>query len=100
MWNIRNMIAALGLTVSFQAGPVYVGKRRPTGAALRNPADPVQAARQAKAFIRREARAEKLARNTLESVSNNWAHGCGDRRVHACPLPNHTGSLNPFYIAK
>lgn len=65
-----------------------------------NPTDPVQADRIEAAAARREERADKLARNTLESVSNNWAHGCGDRRVHACPVPNHTGSLNPFYIAK
>ncbi len=65
-----------------------------------NAADPVQADRIEAATARREERAEKLARNTLESVSNNWAHGCGDRRLHACPVPNHTGSLNPFYIAK
>lgn len=63
---------------------------RPTGAQLRNPADPVQAARIQAAVAKRERKAEKLSRHTYESSSENMAHDTY-RRCHA---------LNPFYIAK
>lgn len=73
-------------------------KRRPVGAALRNPADPFQAQRIEAAAAKRQRKAEKLQRETLESATNNWAHGTGVRGQHLAALP--AGNLNPFYIAK
>lgn len=47
-----------------------------------------------------ERKEKKRARDTAESVNRNWAHGVGDRRLHASPVPALHGRLNPFYIAK
>lgn len=74
--------------------------RRPTGSQLRNPADPVQAARIEAAAVKRGRRAEKLQRDAAAAVNNNWAHGIGKRHVHLSPVPDCSGRLNPFYIAK
>lgn len=73
-------------------------KRRPTGAELRNPADFDQSNRLEAAVLKRRRKAEKLQRDTLESATNNWAHGTGVRGQHLAPLL--AGNLNPFYIAK
>lgn len=50
------------------------------------------------AVLKRRRKAEKLQRDTLESATNNWAHGTGVRGQHLAALP--AGNLNPFYIAK
>lgn len=73
MWNISNLLAFLGLNFPAKQQPVYV-ERRPTGAALRNLADPVQAARIEAAAARREERAEKLQRSTAWATRHNDAH--------------------------
>lgn len=64
------------------------GPRRPTGAALRNPADPIQAARIEAAAVKRARRADKLRMNA--SALPNRAH----------LLSYNRNSLNPFYVAK
>lgn len=73
------------------------GKRRPTGAALRNPADPTQAARIEAAAAKRERRAVSRIAAACRSVMNNptvvgWKG----------PFPDYQcrDNLNPFYIAK
>lgn len=63
-------------------------RRRPTGAKLRNPADPVQAARIQAAVAKRERKAQKL-RMTASALPN---------RAHL--LSYNRNALNPFYIAK
>lgn len=63
-------------------------KFRPTGAALRNPADPIQAARIEAAAVKRARKAEKLERNALSSSYHN---PCLNARL---------SNLNPFYVAK
>lgn len=62
--------------------------RRPTGSDLRNPSDPVQAARIAAAVAKRERRATKYADSMSRAAFNNRAHG-GIQFAH---------TLNPFYI--
>lgn len=62
-------------------------RRRPTGAALRNPKHPAQAARIESAAVKRDVRSHKLDRATLSSVFHN-----------PCTHGNFT-NLNPFYIA-
>lgn len=64
--------------------------RRPTGSQLRNPADPVQAARIEAAAAKRERRARKYADNMSRSEFYNEAHG-------GMPFAH---TLNPFYVAK
>lgn len=46
---------------------------RPTGAALRNPADPIQAARIEAAAVKRARKAEKLYRDARYSGSQNYS---------------------------
>lgn len=62
--------------------------RRPTGSQLRNPADPVQAARIEAAAAKRARRAEKLKEWAVNSWDYNPAHHSESR------------TLNPFYVAK
>lgn len=76
------------------AAPTPPVKRFKTGAALRNPADPFQAARIEAAAAKRARRAEKLARNTGRATFHNHAHG-----IH-CIAVAWKQSLNPTYIAK
>lgn len=61
---------------------------RPTGAALRNPADPIQAARIEAAEVKRDRRALKLERDTEQAALRN---NCINARL---------SNLNPFYVAK
>lgn len=63
--------------------------RRPTGSDLRNPADPVQAARIEAAAAKRARRAKKLTAHHNHACHENLAHGRG-------VIVN----LNPFYVAK
>lgn len=65
-----------------------------------NPADPAQARRIEAAAAKRERRAEKLKRDLAAAVNNNWAHGIGKRHVHLSPVPDCSGRLNPFHVAK
>ncbi len=72
--------------------------RRPTGAGLRNPADPVQAARIQAAVAKRERKAQKRQAHTNNSWSRNVAHHKAFYAIekgHIAPL-----NRNPFYIAK
>lgn len=74
--------------------------RRPTGAALRNPADPIQAARIEAAAVKRARRADKLERDSNQSWKGNYTHHAAFHRLddatgYILPL-----NLNPFYIAK
>lgn len=59
MWNISNLLAFLGLNLPTKQQPMRA-KRRPTGAALRNPADPVQASRIEAAAAKRERKAARV----------------------------------------
>ena len=82
---IRTKLAGLWSTDLKQN--VAYAPRRPTGAALRNPADPIQAARIEAAEARRELRADKAHENADRSYTNNpCIGGCGCER------------FNPFYI--
>lgn len=77
------------LAGAFSGQPALNTKgRRPIGSQLRNPADPVQAARIEAAAVKRARRAEKL-RMTASALPN---------RAHL--LSYNRNSLNPFYIAK
>ena len=75
-------------------------KARPTGAELRNPANPFQAQRIKAAAAKRQRKAEKLAKDAFVMSRWNRAHGglkpvLGD--TFAFCVPN---NLNPFYIAE
>lgn len=99
MISIKDIFALLG-RLGAPASRSYLrpGNWRPTGTALRNPADFHQSNRLEAAVLKRRRKAEKLQRDTLEAATNNWAH-VGGRRcdlITASPI----GSLNPFYIAK
>lgn len=68
----------------------------PTGAALRNPADPYQAERIERAAQKRERKAVVLVENTLSSVLGNLSHQVApklDRGLAGIPR-----CLNPFYV--
>lgn len=99
MIGIKDIFALLG-RLGAPASRSYLrpGNWRPTGAALRNPADFHQFNRLEAAVLKRRRKAEKLQRDTLEAATNNWAHRTGLRGQHLAALP--AGSLNPFYIAK
>jgi len=80
------------------AAPTPAVKRFQNGAALRNPADPVQAARIEAAAVKRVHRADKLTERTNQSWSRNYTHHKAFYAIeqgHISPL-----NLNPFYIAK
>jgi hypothetical protein len=65
--------------------------RRPAGSQLRNPADPVQAARIEAAKLKRYRKALKLRSDMPTATANNDANlRCADALY----------SLSPFYVAK
>lgn len=66
---------------------------RPTGSALRNPANPVQAARIAAAMAKRERRADLRLALASRATLYNRAH-------HTNVWKHVRPSLNPFYVAK
>lgn len=100
MMNWKMLFAMLAGSAAWgspiAAPSVNYGRHRPTGSQLRNPADPVQAARIEAAAAKREARAEKRTAWATNSFMWNVAH-----------YPNQCGgefnppkTFNPFYIAK
>lgn len=94
------LAAALGGPTISPARPGYMAKRRPTGAALRNPNDPNQAAAILFAAGKRDRKAEKLQLNANRSFMGNCAHydaflTLDDMSGFIKPL-----GLNPFYVAK
>lgn len=99
MFNPLRYLAQLAAT-AFAAPTPHV-KRFKTGAALRNPADPIQAARIEAAAVKRALRADKLQRDALESRNSNRAHLATKldktRMLKNYDLPNR---FNPFYVAK
>lgn len=64
------LFAMLGAALQRDARPAY-NKFRPTGAALRNPADPIQAARIEAAAVKRARRADKLHHQAQHSSMRN-----------------------------
>jgi len=65
-----------------------------------NISEPVQVQRFRDAQVKRLRKAAKLSRDTAAATNNNWAHGIGKRGLHLTPVPEFSGRLNPFYIAK
>lgn len=100
MMNWKTMFAMLAGAVTW-GSPISAkrGGRRPTGAALRNLEDPVQAARFDAAEAKRERRAETLTANMKRTVANSAHFGflyeAHDERVYGIP-----DRLNPFHVAK
>lgn len=74
--------------------------RRPTGSQLRNPADPVQAARIEAAAAKRERRAQKLYWIAKGWVRNNKTHKDGNVQLLGNILSDTPARLNPIYVAK
>lgn len=71
---------------------------RPTGAALRNPADPFQAERIQKAAEKRERKGQNLLANTGRATIFNRAH---ENSTHQGPQNTPAwagGRLNPLFI--
>lgn len=97
----ERIFSALGSAIGGIYSTPVRSNRRPTGAALRNPADPIQAARIEAAAIKRARRADKLQRDALESRNSNRAHIATRldkiRMLKSYDLPNR---FNPFYVAK
>ena len=62
----------VGLPIGNRSG--RRGVRLPTGAALRNPTDPLQAERIEKAAEKRLRKAQKLKSDSMKSTAGNWAH--------------------------
>lgn len=100
MMNWRMLIAMLGLTSGM---PRQLSGRygRPTGSDLRNPADPVQAARIEAAAAKRSTRACKL-HNIHARAGCNRAHLINYEFSDAGRLIGYEipARLNPTYIAK
>ncbi len=99
MIGLKYLYAMLAGAFSGQPA-LSVRGRRPTGSQLRNPADEYQSDAIEAAKLKRYRKACKLQRDTVASVNNNWAHGIGKRHVHLSPVPDCSGRLNPFYVAK
>jgi hypothetical protein len=97
MFNWSMLLALLGINGGMprQRSGRY---GRPTGTDLRNPADPIQAARIEAAAAKRTRRAEKLTVNMKRTVANSAHFGflyeAHDERVYGIP-----DRLNPFHIA-
>ena len=72
-YNMNRVLSALAAFVGIDKMPVgsSYAKRRPTGAALRNPSCPFQAERIAKAQAKRERRALVAMRNSARAWVNN-----------------------------
>lgn len=80
---------------AYHAGP------RPTDARWwHDLKQPIQCRKLQAAKDKREERAAKLSRDAATATNNNWAHGIGKRGLHLTPVPEFSGRLNPFYIAK
>lgn len=90
----ERILSSVGTAIGGIFSTPVRSNRRPTGAALRNPADPIQAARIEAAAVKRARRAEKLKRDMGRSIFHNHAHG-----IH-CIAVAWKQSLNPTYIAK
>ena len=89
MFKLSSLYAMLSAALGVNATPTRTYRNsRPTGAALRNPADPIQAARIEAAAVKRVRRALKLERDTEQSALRN---NCINARL---------SNLNPFYVAK
>lgn len=90
-YNMNRVLSALAAVIGIDKLPMgrAYAKRRPTGAQLRNPADPFQAERIAKAQAKRERKAAKLDRDTFSMFQTNKAHAPNSL------IPNR---LNPFYV--
>ena len=94
MFQLSSLYAMLASSLGVSATPERTYRNsRPTGAALRNPADPTQAARIEAAAVKRARRAEKLTALMSRATLFNRAH-----------QPNVWNdvrqNLNPFYVAK
>jgi hypothetical protein len=100
MFKLSSLYAMLSAALGVNATPTrtYLNSR-PTGAALRNPADPVQAARIEAAAVKRARKAEKQSYQAMRTLNGMHAVICAAYAKHevgfACPL-----NLNPFYVAK
>lgn len=89
MWKLSNLLAFLGVNAPTKKQSMGT-KRRPTGTSLRNPADPVQAARIEAAAAKRGRKAAHRAYCAAQSIRFNKAHqGLADGIRRA----------NPFYVA-
>jgi len=84
------LAAALGGPTISPARPGYMAKRRPTGAALRQPLERFQSDRLVAAGVKRERKADKLHRDAARSAHGNDAHFVNG----AIPA-----RLNPFHVA-
>ena len=81
--RLLGALLSSGTGVQFGNKIARRGVRRPTGAALRNPADPFQAERIQKAAEKRERKAVTLVYNTLASFTANLAHhGSAETRMN------------------
>lgn len=102
MMNWKMLFAMLAGSAAwgspFTSPTVDYRRRRPKGSQLRNPADPVQAARIEAAAAKREARAEKLTLQMKRTVANSAHFGflyeAHDERVYGVP-----DRLNPFHVS-
>lgn len=92
MIGLKYLYAMLAGAFSGQPA-LNLRSRRPTGSDLRDPADPVQAARIEAAAVKRARRAE--LRHVLASRSTLY-----NRAHHANVWEDVRPNLNPFYLAK
>jgi hypothetical protein len=76
------------------------GAYQPTGAALRNPADPVQAAQIQAAAAKRGRKAAKRHNDAVSTFVNNRAHTRFIRNTHDETQIDGPLSLQTLYIAK
>ena len=87
---MKRIFSALGNAIGGIYSTPGRSTGRPTGAALRNPADPIQAARIEAAAVKRARRAVKYAKHCQRHSRANHAHQIAVNDL----------VFNPFYIAK
>lgn len=102
MIGMTTLFAMLAGVLGGNARPTRdYAKRRPVGFQLRNPADPVQAARIEAAQVKRQRKAEKRVQSANNHWNRNYCHHDGFRKLVGGPLQAIApASLNPFYVAK
>lgn len=71
---------------------------RPTGAALRNPADPFQAERIERAAAKRQRKGQALMANTGRATIFNRAHENSDHHGYQQTPAWAGGRLNPLFV--